>query len=236
MPEDSPGSEGLGPSKQKEIVCPNQIDIVVTSEFGIKTLEELAGDKISELGRQICAETFYVGDTKGTRLKLKLHPNDVGGNLYETLKRVAEGIPKLKMYQQIMGQFDSYNEYLGRWDTDKYPLKRDVAMYLKRGFEYVKERWGVEREELLSSRKIKVISYTRKALFYALSRKFPSSGCRRKEGLSTVDIGAIFNRDHATVVVALKEFRRKIGEPKVKDSDLVELVLREAVGALGGIK
>jgi len=199
-------------------------------------LEKYAEMDLSQLGEVLSHEVSYLGDTQIRKVVSKIHPSDAGVSLVERLAMQAEAVQKAMMYSKLLESFDQYNQYLGKWDTDKYPLKRDVAMYLKRGFEFVKEKWGVERESLLSSRKIREISYTRKALFYALSRKFPSSGCKRNEGLSTPDIGAIFNRDHSTVVVTLKEFRGKISEPKVKDPDLVELVLREAVGALGGIR
>jgi hypothetical protein len=223
MEENTSGVKGLE--------LPTKIDIEVSSDFGVKTLEELTRGSLYDLGKQIRVDTSYVGDTKQTRLKIQMHPTDMGMDLGNALLRIAQNIPRMKCYHEVMRYFEGQNQYLGDWKTDKYPLGQDVALYMKRGFEFALSEWGVSREELVSSSKVRDIARVRKAFFYALHQKF-SNGSGRKDRLSTPDIGAILCKDHSTVVLALKEIKSKLGESKVKSPDLVEMVLREGVEAL----
>lgn len=219
--------EGFAPSLPK---APDKIEIEVSSDLGIKTLEELTRGSLYDLGKQIRVETSYVGTTERTRLKIQMHPTDMGMDLGNALVRIAQNIPRMKIYQEVMRYFEGQNKYLGDWKTDKYPLGQDVAMYLKRGYEFALDEWEVSQEDLTSSRKGRDIARVRKAFFYALHQKF-SNGSGRKDRLSTPEIGAIFCKDHSTVVLALKEIKQKIGESKVRSPDLIEMVLREGVSA-----
>ena len=217
------------------------INIIVSGEFGVKTLEGLIKGSLSEMGEQISLDVGSVDNTPFTRVNVRIRPDDVGRGIYETLKNIAENVVKCEKYQETMTYFGGYNKYLGNWDTERFPLKMDVGLYLNEAYRFAEEKWGVTREELVSKGGLHKISRVRGAIFYALKRKFPNGnydvgGGEGVVGLSTVDIGEIFGKDHSTVCVVLKEIRKVLSEPKVKRTGVVGDILEEVVNALGGVK
>ena len=209
----------------------DQIHITITSDMGVKALEELAGGTLSAMGRQLSLETSYVGDTEIARVDLKIHPSDVGNGIYETLKDMADGLAKGRMFREIMSKLGAHDKYLGTWDVEVEPLRTNVARYVKRIYEFTEDEWGVSQNDICSQSKARHTSRVRRSAFYALRRNFPTRG-KKKSVLTVKGIGDIFGSHYATVVAALKQLGDLIPYPKIKDPSLVEAVLEEAVGTL----
>jgi hypothetical protein len=226
--------------RQAPRVVKDQIHIIVSSEEGVMDLESLAEASVSSLGKQVSLDVSYAGAERIVGIDLKIRPNDVGRELYDVLRRFVETIENNKGYRKVMNYFGDYDQYLGEWKSGEFPFRNNVGECLKRVFEYTEERWGVTREQLLSSDRTRNVSRVRKAAYCVLKRNFPNvyndGGKRGIKGLSTDDIGKIFGgRSHSLFVVFSKDLKGIISNSKVKDPSLVEMVLEEAVKALGGI-
>lgn len=218
------------------------IDINISADFGVKRLEDIA-NRSEGLGAQLRREIIY-DKTHGrqTLLKLKIHPSEGFLDVYEALNHIVVNFKKNKNYSEILAEREEqllgcrYRELLRGLEKKSLGFRCDVGRFLEGGFEYCEKKYGHSFKELLSKRGRNEVAKLRQAFFYALSRKFPSTygSLEAGEGLSTTDIGKIFSKDHATIVVTLKKIRDVLGESVLETSATVGSLIDEGYRVLKG--
>lgn len=223
----------------REEVAGSQIQIDISSDA--MSLENLTNASVEQIGKQVSFETDYSkvgGDV--TNVRLKIHPNDIGKNIFEMLFSVARGVVECEEYKRIQEEIGVYGRYLGEVGVGDIKLSKDVGEYLERAYKFAENSWGITREDICSSRKTRDVARVRHAIFYALRNRFSNgNGYGGKLGLSSCDIAKIMNRsNHATVLLGCKRVKEVLEKKKkkVKDFNSVEETLEEIVDVLGGIE
>ncbi|MDK2886192.1 MAG: chromosomal replication initiator protein [Thermosipho sp. (in: thermotogales)] len=118
--------------------------------------------------------------------------------IYDTPRVLHGALLKLIAYKNLFGEMNLSiaQSLIPNHRTDSKSLTENLIMILSEIFECTPE-------EMLSSKRTKNVSFARKIGMYYLSKYV---------GLSTREIGKIFNKTHSTVVQSLKQIERTINE------------------------
>ena len=121
--------------------------------------------------------------------------------VYDTPRVLHGALLKLIAYKNLFGDMNLSiaQSLIPNYRTDSKTLTENIIMILSEIFE-------CSPEEMLSSKRTKNVSFARKIGMYYLSKYL---------GLSTREIGKIFNKSHSSVVQNLKQI-----ENSIKDNNL----------------
>jgi chromosomal replication initiator protein len=118
--------------------------------------------------------------------------------VYDTPRVLHGAILKLIAYKNLFGEINLSiaQSLIPNYKTDSKTVTENIIMILSEIFECTPE-------EMLSSKRTKNVSFARKIGMYYLSKYL---------GLSTREIGKIFNKSHSSVVQNLKQIENSLKE------------------------
>ena len=180
------------------------INIKVDSQiYTPKRLTELVESDLESVSRLIRIDSSN-GD-KTTKVSVTLHPNDFMGKITQNLTEIIKNIRQNKKYKEFLQNLQNYDTYLGNWKlepTGEVCLRNQVGEFMQDYYTVIKDSYKLTPEQICSKDKkrgSKNPVCLRAAGYYLLKQEFP--------GLGSEKIGKIFNKDHSTVITALKKFK-----------------------------
>ena len=89
-----------------------------------------------------------------------------------------------------------------------------VQVVVDKIFSAIHNRYGIEKKELLSSKRTKDVAYARHVCIYLI---------REITEMSYPSIGKMFNRDHSTILSSCELISKKINNDPVLSVDVAEM-------------
>jgi hypothetical protein len=225
------------PKGKRSSVAESIIGIEISSDA--ISLENLANTSVERMGKLISLDIDYRkigGDV--TMVRLRIRPEDVGKNIYETLVNVTRRLSECVEYKKICEEIDIHGRFLEDVVVGGINLSRAVGEYLREAYEYTEGIWEITRQDVCSNDKGRRVTAVRHAIFYAMRKKFSSGSSFKRDGtrLSSNDIATIMGgKNHATVLLGCKRIEEALKENgrMIDNFDSVSDVVRKVVDVLG---
>ena len=163
-------------------------------------LEELI-NSINLLGKtSSLQETFSTDGEKAYKLSFVLDTDIYGVNFINAIKELIEDAKFLLEYKKVSRNLEEIDRWLGKWKGGDFTLRKKIASDVQQMYDILNRDYNILMETILSKHKEKNTVKARIAIAYILhEKKYDENG----EKLSSVTIGEILNKNHATILFGI---------------------------------